>query len=91
MAIQAVSAGQRQQMIAEAAYFRAERYGFNRRDRTVNWLEAEAEVDARLSQMQDDETHLRRPSHTLKEQAEDTWDDIREVIERMGRAARPRR
>jgi hypothetical protein len=42
-----VSDGQRRQMIADAAYFLAERRGLNR-DPVADWLEAEAEVDARL-------------------------------------------
>jgi flagellar motility protein MotE (MotC chaperone) len=35
-------------MIAEAAYFRAERRGFNGGDLVADWLHAEAEIDARL-------------------------------------------
>jgi DNA anti-recombination protein RmuC len=38
-------------MIADAAYFRAERRGFNSGDPVADWLEAEAEVDARLREM----------------------------------------
>jgi len=45
-----VSEGQRRQMVAEAAYFRAERRGFSG-DPTADWLAAEAEVDARLREM----------------------------------------
>jgi phosphoenolpyruvate-protein kinase (PTS system EI component) len=45
-----VTPGQRLQMIAEAAYFRAERRGFGAGDLDRDWLEAEAEVDARLEQ-----------------------------------------
>jgi hypothetical protein len=52
-----VSADQRQQMIAEAAYFRAERRGFDRGDPLEDWCEAEAEVDARLRELADE--HLR--------------------------------
>jgi hypothetical protein len=48
-----VSAGQRRQMIAEAAYFRAERRGFNGGDTVRDWCEAEAEVDARLRGLDD--------------------------------------
>jgi septation ring formation regulator EzrA len=33
---------------AEAAYFRAERRGFNGGDAVADWLEAEAEIDRRL-------------------------------------------
>jgi ribosomal protein L29 len=50
-----VSAGQRQQMIAEAAYFRAERRGFNGGDAVRDWHEAEAEVDARLQELEDEQ------------------------------------
>ena len=43
-----VSADQRRQMIAEAAYFRAERRGFSGGDAVADWVEAEAEVDQSL-------------------------------------------
>lgn len=43
----------RQQMIAEAAYYRAERRGFNGGDALRDWCEAEAEIDARLRQLED--------------------------------------
>lgn len=36
----------RQEMIAIAAYYRAERRGFDGGDPTLDWLEAEAEIDA---------------------------------------------
>jgi aminoglycoside phosphotransferase family enzyme len=49
-----INAGQRRQMIAEAAYFRAERRGFNGGDPLRDWCEAEAEVDAQLRQFEDD-------------------------------------
>ena len=35
----------RQQMIATAAYYLAERRGFNSSDEIQDWLEAEAEID----------------------------------------------
>jgi Protein of unknown function (DUF2934) len=38
----------RRQMIAEAAYFKAERRGFSGGEEFRDWLEAEAEVDQRL-------------------------------------------
>lgn len=47
-----VSADQRRQMIAEAAYFRAERRGFTGGDSVADWVEAEAEVDARLRKIE---------------------------------------
>jgi chromosome segregation ATPase len=43
-----VSDERRRQMIAEAAYFRAERRAFRGGDPKSDWSEAEAEVDARL-------------------------------------------
>lgn len=43
-----VTEDQRQRMIAEAAYFLAERRGFNGGDSVADWIEAEAEVDERL-------------------------------------------
>jgi predicted nucleic acid-binding Zn-ribbon protein len=45
---QKISEGQRRQMVAEAAYFRAERRGFDGDGLLADWLEAEAEVEARL-------------------------------------------
>ena len=48
-----VNVGQRQQMIAEAAYFRAERRGFNGGDPVRDWYEAEAEVDAQLRDLEE--------------------------------------
>lgn len=50
---QKVTSSQRQQMIAEAAYFRAERRAFNGGDAVRDWCEAEAEIDARLRRLQD--------------------------------------
>jgi DNA repair exonuclease SbcCD ATPase subunit len=49
-----VSAAQRRQMIAEAAYFRAEKRGFDGGDALRDWCEAEAEVDARLRDLEDE-------------------------------------
>jgi hypothetical protein len=40
-------------MIAEAAYFKAQRRGFNGGDAIRDWCEAEAEIDARLRQVED--------------------------------------
>lgn len=48
-----VSAERRWRMIAEAAYFRAERRGFAGGDPLRDWTEAEAEVDARLNGQSD--------------------------------------
>lgn len=47
---QFVGPEQRAALIAEAAYFRAERRGFEPGHETEDWLAAEAEVDAHLLQ-----------------------------------------
>jgi DUF2934 family protein len=44
----AVSTEERAHMIAEAAYFRAQRRGFRNGDPVRDWAEAEAEIDAML-------------------------------------------
>ena len=44
-----VTADQRLSMIAEAAYFRAERRGFRSGDPMTDWIEAEAEIDCLLN------------------------------------------
>ena len=43
-----VDSGRRNQMIAEAAYFRAEQRGFSGGDPLLDWVEAEAEINAQL-------------------------------------------
>lgn len=48
---QRVTEHQRRQMIADAAYFRAERRGFDGGDPMADWLEAETEVDAGLREI----------------------------------------
>jgi len=45
-----VNPERRRRMIQEAAYFRAERRGFDGGDPVVDWVEAEAEVEAELRQ-----------------------------------------
>jgi len=44
-----ISASEREQLIAEAAYYRAERRGFQGGDPVQDWIEAEAEVERTLS------------------------------------------
>jgi chromosome segregation ATPase len=44
-----MTAEQRQQMIAEAAYYRAEGRGFTDGDPFLDWLDAEREIDALLN------------------------------------------
>jgi len=48
-----VTAEQRRRMIAEAAYFRAQRRGFQDGDPIDDWLAAEAEVEHALAALQD--------------------------------------
>lgn len=43
-----VSAAERARMVAEAAYYRAQRRGFANGDPVRDWAEAEAEIDALL-------------------------------------------
>ncbi|MGE5626099.1 MAG: DUF2934 domain-containing protein [Bacillota bacterium] len=38
-------------MIAEAAYFRAEKRGFAPGDEVADWLQAEAEIESMLEQI----------------------------------------
>jgi hypothetical protein len=45
-----VTAEQRRRMIAEAAYFRAQRRGFQDGSSTEDWLAAEAEIERVLAQ-----------------------------------------
>ena len=47
-----ISEAQRRQMIAEAAYLRAERRGFSGGDPAADWIEAEAEVDEQLRRIE---------------------------------------
>ncbi len=44
----AITPEERQRLIAQAAYFRAERRGFTGGSPDRDWLEAEAEIDAML-------------------------------------------
>lgn len=47
----------REEMIAVAAYFRAEHRGFDGGDPVVDWLAAESEVDAMLDNLQEVALH----------------------------------
>lgn len=47
-----VSEDQRREMIAQAAYFRAQQRGFAGGDAVADWIGAEAEVDGRLRQIE---------------------------------------
>ncbi len=46
-----LSVEERRQMIAEAAYYRAERRGFVGGDPIEDWLTAEAEIEGRLNRV----------------------------------------
>ena len=46
----ALSQEERRRMIAESAYYRAQRRGFHAGDPNRDWIEAEAEIDAMLLQ-----------------------------------------
>ena len=59
----------RERMIAEAAYFKAERRGFNGGDAVRDWCEAEAEIDARLRGL-DDGQLVERIEEVLESAAE---------------------
>ncbi|PWU19236.1 MAG: hypothetical protein C5B48_13820 [Candidatus Rokuibacteriota bacterium] len=48
-AMVSVAPQERHQMIAEAAYYRAQQRGFSGGDPVQDWLEAEAEVATKLS------------------------------------------
>jgi hypothetical protein len=48
-----VTSVERQRMIAEAAYYKAERRGFAGGDALRDWYEAEVEIDARLRALED--------------------------------------
>lgn len=61
-----VSAAERQHMVAEAAYFLAENRGFDGLDPVANWLQAEAEVNARLADTQRLDERLEAVNRKLK-------------------------
>jgi hypothetical protein len=48
-----ITRSERRQLIAEAAYFRAERRGFVGGDPVRDWCEAEAEIESRLRALED--------------------------------------
>jgi hypothetical protein len=51
MSSQQKATNERQRLIAEAAYFKAQQRGFNGGDAVRDWCEAEVEIDARLRQL----------------------------------------
>ena len=52
-------AEERHRQIAEAAYFKAERRGFQAGSPVRDWLEAEAEIDAMMSELKPQRTRAR--------------------------------
>ena len=46
-----ITPDQRSQMIAEAAYYRAEKRDFDSQGQEQDWIDAEAEIDAKLNQL----------------------------------------
>jgi Ribonuclease G/E len=73
-------------MIAEAAYLRAERRGFNGGDPVADWIEAEAEVGAALRRIERDHT-LERLELAVAT-ATKTLDGLRTKVSKMTAAAR---
>jgi hypothetical protein len=97
MARRRISARERQRMIAEAAYYRAEGRRGAEGDPLRDWLEAEAAIDAEyevlpadsalealLEQLRDANEHLRRVVVALRAEATDEW------YEDIGRAKKLR-
>ncbi len=90
----AVTPEQRRRMIAEAAYYRAERHGFGG-DPVSDWLEAEAEIDRMLAGRASDRekeelaaySRLREEVKRILEEARGTVnaDTIRQAIDRAGK------
>jgi hypothetical protein len=85
-ATQSVSAGQRRQMIAEAAYFRAERRGFNGGDPVADWVEAEIEVDAELSRL--GRQHVIERLETAVATATKTLEALKKKVTKLAAGAR---
>ena len=81
-----VPSGLRERMIAEAAYFKAERRGFNGGDAVRDWCEAEAEIDARLRRL-DDGQLVERIEEVL-ESAADKLAAVRRKVARLSSETR---
>lgn len=77
---------QRRQMIAEAAYFKAERRGFNGGDAVRDWCEAEAEIDARLRRGTDGQ--LIERIETVLDAAARRLSSVRRKVARLSQEAR---
>ncbi len=89
VATHGVSDSQRRQMVSEAAYFLAERHGFNGGDPVADWLQAEAEVDAALreserfiDQLEERLADLNRRSKAARKELAKLKGGVREQWER---------
>jgi hypothetical protein len=83
---QALIQERRESMIAEAAYFRAERRGFQDGDPVADWLEAEAEINAQVSSAgPGDETRSAKPTLEVAEKAQAEKRDVIEFAPRRPR------
>ena len=99
------TSGLRERMIAEAAYFKAERRGFNGGDAVRDWCEAEAEIDAQLRRLDDGQlvdrieealesaakrlASLRRKVAGLSSEARGEWDRDRERLAALRDSLKP--
>lgn len=80
---------QRYQMIAEAAYFRAEKRGFALGDTLQDWLEAEAEIDSILQHAEPSSDFPTQHEFLLRIEPQlDEWDRRLEAMREKARSAR---
>ncbi|HVY83218.1 MAG TPA: DUF2934 domain-containing protein [Steroidobacteraceae bacterium] len=102
----ATSPTQRRQMIAEAAYFRAEKRGFSGGGELGDWLEAESEVDRRLRKQEIEHfvekldeglvvintqlTSLKKKSSKLATQARAEWQQELETLVTLRSELKPK-
>jgi di/tripeptidase len=101
-----VAPDERHRMIAEAAYYRAERRGFKDGDAFRDWCEAEAEVDAQLRENENRQlreaieeglaaakktlTALRRKAARLTGEAREEWQKELDRLAQLREALRPK-
>ena len=57
--IASINNDDRRRMVAEAAYFRAQHHAFKSDDINDDWYQAEAEIDAMLTKMQEHQSTAR--------------------------------
>lgn len=95
--MQWISEGMRHRMIAEAAYFRAERRGFKNGDPATDWIEAERELSPKLSAADEMEaTHqerliianewlkgIRKKLSQASKQAQEEWESDVEKLAKL--------